>query len=302
MIRPERARAAVEDPPEPRDGLRRLPGRHQRLTQVAAHHEGFQAAGTENPFGVRGEFAPVGDGRAGQPGAVHALPGQHQQRVTAAIRPEHVPGDLPEADGARPQVRGQPRPRLLPGPDLEQRIRRGPDRPVIEVLGHGRADRRLDHRAYPDGRRRARRIDGHQPGLLQAENGVPCPLRIRRLRDLAHHELAGRLGGEHGARYPVPVKQRGQRHQRPDAHARRQVFGVLGRKRPGDRGRRRLGPARVDELLLPLREVLPVVAAGHARASDHRAGLAQRERLAAEVPNQVYRSAALVRVGAEAAG
>ena len=28
MVRPERARAAVEDPLEPRDGLRRLPGCH----------------------------------------------------------------------------------------------------------------------------------------------------------------------------------------------------------------------------------------------------------------------------------
>ena len=108
MIGPEHAGPAVEDPLEHRNRLRRLPGGHQRLAQVIAHQEGFQAARPEDPLAVRGELAPVGDGRSGQPRAVHALPGQDQQRVTAALCPQHVPGGLPQADGAGSQVGGQP--------------------------------------------------------------------------------------------------------------------------------------------------------------------------------------------------
>ena len=108
MIGPEHARPAVENLLEHRNRLRRLPGGHQRLAQAAGHREAFQGAGAEDPLAVRGELAPVGDGRAGQPGAVHALPGQHQQRVPAALGPEHVPGGLAQADGAGAQVGGQP--------------------------------------------------------------------------------------------------------------------------------------------------------------------------------------------------
>ena len=308
MIGPEHAGPAVEDPLEHRRRLGRLPGGHQRLAQAAGNHERFQSVRTEDPLAVRGELAPVGDGRAGQPRAVHALPGQHQQRVTAALGPQHVPGGLAQADGTGAQVGGQPRPRLVPGPHLEQRVRGGPGRPVIEVVGHRRADSRLGHRADPDRRRSAGRVDRQQPRLPEASDRVPGPLRVGRpcsgipAGAVPREVIAGRRRGEHGAWYPVPVEQRGQRHQRPDAHARRQVFGVLSRERPGDRGGRRLGPARLRELLLTLHEVLPVVAAGHARAGDHRARLGERERLAAEVAHQVDRPAALVRVRAEAAG
>ena len=108
MIGPEHAGPAVEDPLERRDRLGRLPGGHQRLTQAAGHHERFQGVRTEDPLAVRGELAPVGDGRPGQPRAVHALPGQHQQRVTATLGPQHVAGGLAQADGAGAQVGGQP--------------------------------------------------------------------------------------------------------------------------------------------------------------------------------------------------
>ena len=67
--------------------------------------------------------------------------------------------------------------------------------------------------------------------------------------------------------------------------------------------RRRGQPAApaARELRPLLGEVVPVLTAADARADDHRGGLGQRRRLAAQLAGQVDRAAALVRVGGQPA-
>ena len=70
---------------------------------------------------------------------------------------------------------------------------------------------------------------------------------------------------------------------------------------PGDRRRGQRAGAGRGELRPPPGEVVPVLAAADARADDHRGGLGQRRRLAAQLAGQADRAAALVRVGGQPA-
>src|SRR4029079_6223496 len=81
------------------------------------------ASGARAWVGERGELPPVGDGGAGQVGAVQALPGAQQERVTAA-RPQEIASDPREAGGAPPECLGGPRTSLVLGPCLQQRVGR----------------------------------------------------------------------------------------------------------------------------------------------------------------------------------
>ena len=165
-----------------------------------------------------------------------------------------------------------------------------------QIRGRCRADGRLQRRAHPHGRRGARRVDGQQPGPLQGQHRRPGRSRISRGDALAVEVLAGGRRGEHGPGNRLAVQQRGQRKLRPGSPIRCQLPGVLCRQAPGDRRRGQRAGAGRGELRPPPGEVVPVLAAADARADDHRGGLGQRRRLAAQLAGQADRAAALVRV------
>ena len=100
----------------------------------------------------------------------------------------------------------------------------------------------------------------------------------------------------------MPVQQRDEHQHEPDGRAGQQRLRLPQGQRPGDRGRRRHLAGRDPDLLPPAGEVVPVVPAGQGRVGDHRGGLGQRQRLAAERLDQVDGALALGRVHAEPLG
>ena len=111
-----------------------------------------------------------------------------------------------------------------------------------------------------------------------------------------------RRGAEDGARNAVTVEQRDEHQHEPDRRARQQRLGLAQGQRPGDHGRGRHLARRHPDLLPPAGEVVPVVPAGQGGIRDHRGGLGERQRLAAERLDQVNGALALGRVHAEALG
>ena len=206
------------------------------------------------------------------------------------------PQDLRGIDRRGPVVEGE-RDHLLP--------------PVVGRPGGGAkvADHRSRHRpacprwrARPWRARPARRRGRRSRGRRARRPCLPVAHDRRRVSRRACRATAGgrqlRKRAQSSDRNQAPCQRPGP-HTR-GAPARRQLLGTAGKQRPGDRRSRPLTAAGRLQQRPPLHEVVPVIAAGHPRTGDHRAGLGQRGRLAAKLPGQVDRPAALVRIGSEA--
>ena len=233
-------------------------------------------------------------GGVGQPAVLQRQPGAEQQRMGLGL-PQHAAVVGPQRRGAVPQGLVELRAALALRPGLQQRVGGG-QRDLLEVgLRQVAPHRGLDAGVHLDGAHRAGRIDGDQAHRGQVVDGGPDHVLVRRARRARPAgDVAARGGaGQHGAGDAVVVHHGGQHQRRPGQPARRQVVRALGGQRPGGQHRGR-HPVHPGHVLAPLGQRRPVLPAALLAGVDHRGGLAQRERQAAEVLAQVQRLDPLV--------
>ena len=121
-------------------------------------------------------------------------------------------------------------------------------------------------------------------------------LRLYRRHPVTGDVPAARLAAEHGVRHPVTIQQRGEGQTRVGRAARQHLVRAVHRQGPGDRGAVQRIMTRHPQFRPPPVEALAVVLAGHPRRADDRRRLAQGQRLAAEVLDEVHRAAPLIRI------
>ncbi len=198
-----------QHPLVPVNGLADVPGRQVGGGQLSGDEEGVWVARHQLGVAAGGQVPPVFDGRPDQAGAVEAPACLQQQRM-ASVGPQHVGGRVLQAGRVHPQAVGHPRLRLIGGPCLQQRIGGRSRRGVLDLRGRRQPDRRLEHRAHHDRRRRDGPVDADQAGSLDGEQRVPGRLRVDRRREWGHGPAQVRDHGrraEDGSRNPVTIEQ-----------------------------------------------------------------------------------------------
>ena len=209
--------------------------------------------------------------------------------------PQHPAVVGPQGGRAVPQRLVELEPALALRPGLEQGIG-GRQRHLLQVgLRQPGPYRGLHAGVQLDRAHRAGRIDGDQAHRGQVVDRGAHHILIRAARrarppgDVA----AGGGAGQDRAGHPVVVQHGGQHQGGPGQAGRRQVVGALGREGPGgqDGGRHTV---QIGHVLAALGQRHPVLAAALLAGVDHRGGLGQPERQAAEVLAEVERLDALV--------
>ncbi len=129
MVRAKHSGPFSQNQTETLDAFFGPPRGQQRSGQLLPDRERIRVTWAELPATLLGELAPIGDRRAGQPGAVQALADVQEQRMASA-RPECVAGGPQQARGTRSQHSCEADRLVRAWPGLHQCVGRGQRSPV----------------------------------------------------------------------------------------------------------------------------------------------------------------------------